>query len=111
MKVIQSNIIPFPGYIAINLFGVVFVRKGRWDKKDQRTQARILNHEAIHTAQMKELAYVGFYVIYGLEWLFRLVFHTSTAYEGISFEREAKANEGDYSYIYIRKHYAQWRRR
>ena len=64
MKVIQSNIIPFPGYIAVNLFGVVFVRKGRWDKKDQRTQARILNHEAIHTAQMKELAYVGFYVIY-----------------------------------------------
>lgn len=28
MKVIYNNIIPFKGYKAINLFGLVFVRKG-----------------------------------------------------------------------------------
>lgn len=28
MKVIYNNIIPFPDFKAINLFGVLFVRKG-----------------------------------------------------------------------------------
>lgn len=28
MKVIYNNIIPFPGFKAINLFGVLFVRNG-----------------------------------------------------------------------------------
>ena len=28
MKIIYNNIIPFPGFKAINLFGVLFVRKG-----------------------------------------------------------------------------------
>lgn len=69
------------------------------------------NHEAIHTAQMKELLYVFFYVIYFLEWLYRLVFHTKTAYIGISFEREAYENEENLKYLDTRKHFAQWRKR
>lgn len=28
MKVIYNNLIPFKGYKAINIFGLVFVRKG-----------------------------------------------------------------------------------
>lgn len=28
MKIIYNNLIPFKGYKAINLFGLVFVRKG-----------------------------------------------------------------------------------
>ena len=111
MKVIESNIIPFPGYIAINLFGFVFVRKDRWNKKTQHDQERILNHESIHTAQMKELGYIFFYVFYLLEWMFRLIFHTDSAYEGISFEREAYTNQLDYSYLDHRKHFAQWKRK
>lgn len=67
------------------------------------------NHEAIHTAQMKELLYVFFYVIYFLEWLYRLIFHTKTAYMGISFEREAYDNEANLNYLDTRKHFAQWR--
>lgn len=27
MKIIYNNIIPFPGFAAINLFGVIFARK------------------------------------------------------------------------------------
>jgi len=28
MKIIENKIIPFPGYKAINLFGILFVREG-----------------------------------------------------------------------------------
>jgi len=44
MKVIYNNIIPFPGYSCMNLFGILFARKNA--KIDDAT----LNHESIHTA-------------------------------------------------------------
>ena len=46
MKIIRNNIIPLPGFRAINLFGLLFVRKG------VRIDPVLLNHEAIHTQQM-----------------------------------------------------------
>lgn len=73
MRVVINNIIPFPGYIAINLFGVVFVRKEYWDSMSEERKVVTLNHKAIHTAQMKELLYIFFYIIYFLEWLVRLI--------------------------------------
>lgn len=48
MKIIYNNFIPFKGFLAINLFGVMFVR-GTW----RDLNARVLNHEKIHTAQMR----------------------------------------------------------
>ena len=66
MKVIYNKIIPFKGYKCINLFGVLFVRKGCTMRESD------YNHEAIHTKQMKELLYVPFYILYLLEWLYRL---------------------------------------
>lgn len=45
MKVVYNNFIPFPGFNAMNLFGVVFARKGIVISR------RTINHEAIHTAQ------------------------------------------------------------
>lgn len=111
MRVVINRIIPFPGYIAINLFGVVFVREDYWNAMSETSKATTLNHEAIHTAQMKELLYVFFYIIYFFEWLWRLIFHPDTAYRGISFEREAYANQLDKDYLKTRKHYAQWRKK
>lgn len=62
MKLIYNNIIPFKGFKAINLFGLCFVRKGmKMSDKD-------INHEKIHTAQMKELLYLPFYLLYFGEW-------------------------------------------
>lgn len=66
MKVIYNRLIPFKGYKCVNLFGVLFVREGC------TMRAEDYNHEAIHTAQMKELLYVPFYLLYVLEWLWRL---------------------------------------
>ena len=104
MKIIYNNIIPFKGFLAINLFGVLFVRGTYRD-----LSATVLNHEKIHTAQMKELWYIPFYVIYLLEWVVRL-FMPGNAYRNISFEREAYDNEGNMSYLASRKRYAMWRK-
>lgn len=105
MRMIWNKWIPFKGFRAINLFGVCFVREG------QPMPPHSINHEKIHTAQMRELWYVGFYVIYFLEWLVRLVITPTVAYRGISFEREAYDNQYDYNYLKSRKRFAQWRRK
>lgn len=99
MKIIYNNIIPFPGYKAINLFGLLFVRKGAvMSEKD-------INHESIHTAQMKEMLYIFFYIWYIIEWVIRL-FKKGNAYRNISFEQEAYSNEDNLEYLKDRKHYA-----
>ena len=100
MKIIYNDIIPFKGYKAINLFGIVFARKSARPLSDKNK-----NHEAIHTAQMRELLYVPFYIVYLLDW----VFH-GFKYRRITFEQEAYAHEDNPEYLEIRKHYAQWKR-
>ena len=47
-----------------------------------------------HTAQMKEMLYIFFYLWYVVEWIIRL-FMKGNAYRNISFEREAYSNEDD----------------
>ena len=110
MKVVENNIIPFPGFLGINLFGVLFVRKNSWAKKSEEKKAITYNHESIHTAQMKELLYVFFYIIYFFEWFGRLFVNGSEAYDNISFEKEAYAHQADANYLATRKHFAQWRK-
>lgn len=104
MKVIYNRLIPFGNFRACNLFGVLFVRVGT------KITYILKNHEAIHTAQMKELGYIGFYLLYFFEWLYRLIFHTGTAYRGISFEREAYMYERKTTYLKRRKRFAMWRK-
>ena len=102
MKIIRNRIIPFKGFAAINLFGVLFVRPEAY------LSDAVINHEKIHTAQMKELGYVLFYVIYLLEWLIRLFF-PGNAYRNISFEREAYDNQHHKFYLESREKFAQWK--
>ena len=124
MKIINNSIIPFKGFIAINLFGTLFVRSEYAYKLELESyKAKVLNHEAIHTEQMKDFArfmpkfiqqYIGgivFYIIYLLEWLFKVIFmypFSHEAYRNISFEREAFQNEKDLCYIDNIKLFAQW---
>lgn len=102
MKIIYNNIIPFPGYKCINLFGVLFVRKrANMNNFD-------FNHEKIHTAQMKELWYIGFYLLYITEFIIGLLHYWNwkKAYRNISFEKEAYDNEEHLSYLTLREPYA-----
>lgn len=109
--IVENDILPFRGFVAMNIFGIVFVRRDSWNKLPGMQQDALLQHESIHTEQMRELGFLGFYIIYFFEWIYRLIFHTKTAYRGISFEREAYDHEHDYGYLFYRKPYAQWRRK
>lgn len=95
MKVIYNKFIPFKGYKCINIFGLVFARKG------SKVNTIDLNHEYIHTAQMRDLMYVGFYIWYIVEYLIRLIiyFNHSKAYHNISFEQEAYEYECKIDYV------------
>lgn len=103
MKIIYNRILPWRGFLAVNVFGMLFVRGGAAD-----VTPRVLNHERIHTAQMRELGYLPCYLLYFLEWLVRLT-QKGNAYRRISFEREAYAHESDPDYLAKRKPWAQWR--
>lgn len=106
MKVIYNKFIPLRGFSCINLFGLVFARHGV--KPDET----MLNHEAIHTVQMRELAYLPFYVMYIAEFVYQLLRlrNRLAAYYAISFEREAYRYQSDLLYIQNRRHYGQWRK-
>ena len=52
MKIVYNKWIPFKGFFAINLFGTYFIRE---ENKHIKVSKKTLNHEAIHTEQMKEL--------------------------------------------------------
>lgn len=104
MKIIYNNIIPFPGFSAMNLFGIIFARKSAKPLKDST-----IRHEAIHTAQMKDLLYIFFYLIYVLEWFVRL-FMKGNAYRNILFEKEAYDNQGYPDYLKTRRWCEQWRK-
>ena len=102
MRPIYNRILPPKGYKAMNLFGLIFIRKGyTFGKTDA-------NHEGIHTRQMLELLIVFFYLFYFVEWSVKLIYYRNfyTAYRNISFEREAYLNQRNPDYMKERKHYA-----
>ena len=116
MICIKNNLIPFKGYKAINLFGVVFTREDLTDKEK--------NHERIHSLQIVESAILGFYlfssivlifnlsswwillslasfyIFYGLEYVIIRLFHKkqNDAYHDVSFEEEAYVNDDNLEY-------------
>jgi len=103
MKIIYNDLLPFKGYAALNVCGVIFARK-EYKPISDRTK----RHEAIHTRQIMELLMVGFYLWYGIEWIIRLMQYKNDkeAYRNISFEREAYMNDHDDTYLKRRKIYA-----
>lgn len=107
MKIIRNSILPVGrSFGAINLFGVLFV------KRNCNLTPEVINHERIHSAQMRELLYIPFYLLYVAEWMVRLIKcrgNAYAAYESISFEREAYTYQSCLSYLKSRPWFAQWR--
>lgn len=108
MKIVRNNILPLgKDYVAINLFGILFLKRG------VNLSPSLLNHETIHSHQIRELGYILFYIIYVLEWILRLIASRGDrykAYRNISFEKEAYDNEEDSGYLEKRRPFSQWRR-
>ena len=110
MKIIYNRFIPFGQYLGINLFGILFVRKEYEADMKSNIQMRkeVINHEQIHTAQMQELWYIPFYLIY-IFWHIKLLFKTrnnTEAYRQNPFELEAYANDHNLNYLQTRKRFA-----
>lgn len=102
MKIIKTKWFPFGNYKAINLFGIVFYKMDLTDTE--------LNHEAIHTAQMKEMLYIFFYIWYAIEYI--IIYRTNKNksqhehYREVSFEEEAHEYESNLAYLRYRKHFS-----
>ncbi|MBR4830018.1 MAG: hypothetical protein IKZ92_09510 [Muribaculaceae bacterium] len=101
MKIIRTSILPFHGFSAINLLGILFVHHGVYLSEE------LMNHERIHSAQQREMLFVFFYLAYFIEWLIRLPLR-GNAYRRISFEQEAYSNQRNLNYLKQRRLYA-WR--
>ena len=99
MIIIKNKFIPFKGYKAINLFGILFT-KNSLSNID-------INHEKIHTKQMIETLFIGFYIWYGLEYLIIRIFghkdKQNDCYHEISLEEEAYNNDDNLEYLDNRK--------
>lgn len=119
MKIIYNSFIPFPGFAYMNLFGILF---GRNECKMSLTK-RTLNHESIHSEQMKEMLYIFFYIWYLIEWIIKIPcswFYKQpkgrqkiikVAYRSISFEQEAFYNQYDYEYLSGKRKRYNWLKR
>lgn len=99
-RILVSRLVP--SGICINLFGTLWTRDSSWIDR------YVVNHELIHTAQQRELLFVPFYILYIIEWLFRMLQYRNfkKAYFNISFEREAYMNGKNLHYLTSRRHYA-----
>lgn len=68
MKIVYNTWFPFGSYHTLNFFGILFT------KRKQLPESTI-THESIHTAQMKEMLWLLFYLWYGVEYLLVRLFH------------------------------------
>lgn len=101
MKIVYNTWFPFGNYHTLNFFGILFTKRKQLPKST-------ITHESIHTAQMKEMLWLFFYLWYGVEYLLVRLFHKkqNCAYHDISFEEEAHNNDENPDYLKTRKHYA-----
>ena len=108
-KIFVNKLIPPKGFIALAFFNMIFWRE-EYDYylKDNRRKSyvkRVVNHEGIHTCQMRDfckwlpLGGIIFYIVYLLEWILRCFINgPKNAYSMLSFEQEAKLNEKNAEY-------------
>lgn len=93
----------YRNYVGLSLWPFIILKED-----SLKTDAALINHERIHLKQQRELLIIPFYVLYVAEWLLRTLLYLDSyrAYQNISFEREAYANERDMEYLSKRKSFA-----
>ena len=115
MKVIYNKFIPFKGFYAITIIKWIFVREECKYLDGSSVYNKMVNHESIHEQQILDftpetfpswlrytIGSVCFYLLYGLEWLFKLIpclITKNNAYRSLCSEQEAFENELDFEYI------------
>jgi hypothetical protein len=99
MILISKYLVP-RGYTGVTVYPFVFLKYHKL-----KTDEILINHEYIHLKQQLELLVIPFYILYGFEFVIRLIQYKrwKTAYRNISFEREAYFNEDNFEYLNERK--------
>lgn len=84
------------GFRGLTFYPFVFLAD-----KDDKLNKVFINHERIHIRQQIELLILPFYILYILEYIYRLIQYKNrkVAYLNISFEREAYQNEKNLNYL------------
>lgn len=105
MKIFKNNLLPPKKYKAMNVCGLLFVRK------DCIMRDIDFNHEAIHTAQWRELWYIGFLLLYVIDFLRKWVRYKewNNAYRMVVFEQEAYEHQWKLDYLKRRKPFS-WKK-
>ena len=119
MKVIYNKFIPFKGFYAITIIKWIFVREECRYLDGSSVYNKMVNHESIHKQQILDftpeifpswlrytIGSICFYLLYVLEWLFKLIpclITKNNAYRSLCAEQEAFENELDFDYINKRK--------
>lgn len=105
-KIIRTRHFPMRPFYGISLFGLLIFRS------DARLAESDIRHETIHYLQQREWLFVGFFILYMLEFVWHLIRlrRWEAAYRSVSFEREAYRHERDAGYLRHRHHYANFRR-
>lgn len=101
VKIKYSSLVPPKGYLAITLFGTMYIHKRNkeyWEKQISDINKKItINHESIHMKQAKhEGGYFIFYLKYLAFWIqamFLCGFKNSIAYYCIPYEVDAYMHE------------------
>ena len=115
MKVIYNRFIPFKGFYAITIIKWIFVREEYKCLDGSRIYNKMINHESVHEQQILDftpetfpnwlrytIGSVCFYLLYELEWLFKLIpylIKKKNTYRSLCAEQEAYNNEMDFKYI------------
>ena len=115
MKVIYNKFIPFKGFYAITIIKWIFVREEYRYLDGSSVYNKMVNHESIHEQQILDftpeifpswlrytIGSICFYLLYVLEWLFKLIpclITKNNAYRSLCAEQEAFENELDFDYI------------
>ncbi len=102
MKIVVNRYLPLRGFDALTVFNVMLVRRG------VTVTPWLVRHETVHWLQQKELLVIGFYVLYGIEFIARYAIERSLhkAYVRISFEQEAYKDGDDEHYLEHRRRFA-----
>ena len=115
MKVIYNKFIPPKGFYAITIIKWIFVRNEYKHLDGSSIYNKMINHESIHEQQILDftpdafpswlrysIGSICFYLLYVLEWLFKLIpclITKKDAYKSLCAEQEAYKNERNFNYI------------
>ena len=102
MILIVSKYLVPKSFRGLTVFPLVVLREG-----NAQDYLVLMNHKRIHLRQQIELLVIPFFVIYGLDYLVKLIRYCNRnlAYRNVVFEREAYENENDLTYFKSRSYW------